>query len=145
MYFGFHPWNLAMDKSILKEPLNLLNRLPHILVYFIVVCSTTIIYGSTYCCSSITTISIVYKVCCNCTYWCVSIMVCVWPLSPSSCEFGVVAVVVTNWIIGETSIVVAYYMNFICGNTYCSSLLLELLLKLAFQIVPLFIHSWPPM
>jgi hypothetical protein len=48
-------------------------------------------------------------------------MVCVWPLSPSSCEFGVVVAVVTNWIIGETSIVVAYYMNFICINTCCSS------------------------
>jgi len=48
-------------------------------------------------------------------------MVCVWPLSPSSCEFGVVIIVVTNWIIGETSTIVAYYMNSIWVNTCCYS------------------------
>jgi hypothetical protein len=40
-------------------------------------------------------------------------MDCVWPLSPSSCEVGVVAIVVTNWVDGDTPVVVAYSIDFI--------------------------------
>jgi hypothetical protein len=34
-------------------------------------------------------------------------MVCVWPLSPSSCEFATVAVAITNMVVKKISTVVA--------------------------------------
>jgi hypothetical protein len=43
-------------------------------------------------------------------------MVCVWPLSPSSYEVSDVAIVVTNWVVRDTSIVVTYLIDFVWAN-----------------------------
>jgi hypothetical protein len=48
-------------------------------------------------------------------------MVYVWPLSPSSYDVGVVGVVVTNWIDGQTSHAIAYFVDSVWVDTFCYS------------------------
>jgi hypothetical protein len=43
-------------------------------------------------------------------------MVCGWSLSPSSCEVSGVVIVVTNWVARDTSIIVAYLIDFVWTN-----------------------------
>jgi hypothetical protein len=92
-----------------EKTLNLHNKLPIIPIYSVVVHFEVATYSSMDCYSSITLISLVWKICYDCTYYYASIMVCVWPLSPSSCEVGVV-VVVTDWVDGNTSTIVVDFM-----------------------------------
>ncbi len=84
-------------------------------------CSIVVTLGSTNYCSSITLTSYICSVCYKCTYYCAFVMVCVWPLSPSSCEVSVVAIVVTNWVVRDTSIVIAYLINFVWLDICCVS------------------------
>ncbi len=101
-----------MDNCI-EIKLNLHNRLSHIFIYFYNCPMCNITFSPTSYCSSITLMFTIYNVRCRCTYCCAFVMDCVWPLSPSSCEVGVVAIVVTNWVDGDTPVVVAYSIDFI--------------------------------
>jgi hypothetical protein len=47
-------------------------------------------------------------------------MVCVWPLSPSSCEVTIVVVVVINKVVKKTFVVVAWSSDFVSCHTYCA-------------------------
>jgi hypothetical protein len=60
-------------------------------------------------------------------------MVCVWPLYPSSCEVSVVAIVVTNWVVRDTSIVVAYLINFVWLDICCVSCSTEISIEAYFS------------
>jgi hypothetical protein len=60
-------------------------------------------------------------------------MVCVWPLSLSSCVVNVVAIVVTNWVAGDTSIVVTYLIDFVWAHICCVSCSTEISVEACFS------------
>jgi hypothetical protein len=69
-------------------------------------------------------------------------MICVSPLSPSFCEVGAIVIVVTNWVDGETSNVVAYSIDFIdsiWANTYYAFCFVEFTLQI--MMYYLIIHN----
>ncbi len=83
--------------------------------------------------SSITLMSYICSVCYKCTYYCAFIMVCVWPLSPSSYEVSDVAIAITNWVVGDTSIVVTYLIDFVWANICCICCSIEISFEACFS------------
>jgi hypothetical protein len=60
-------------------------------------------------------------------------MVCVWPLSPSSYEVSDVAIAITNWVVGDTSIVVTYLIDFVWANICCICCSIEISFEACFS------------
>jgi len=116
---------------VLKEPL--ICRINYPIFLSLVACSIVGTLGSINYCSSITLMSYIGSVCYKCTYYCAFLMVCIWPLSPSSCGVNVVAIVVTNWVVGNTSIVVTYLIDFVWAHICRVSCSIEISIEACFS------------